>query len=71
MINVQTHGNTMMVQWLSNDSDVTIEIMDAQGGIVARIENAAELHHTRSPNNDVLHIVVRAPDGNVLAKLTC
>ena len=71
VINVQDHGSTMMVKWLSNDSDVTIEIMDAQGGIVARIENAAELHHTRSPNNDALHIVVRAPDGNVLAKRSC
>ena len=61
----------MIIQWLSSSSDVIIEIMDAQGGIVARVENASELHHTRSPNNDVLHIVVRASDGNVLAKRTC
>ncbi|MEN9795687.1 MAG: hypothetical protein RLZZ150_664, partial [Bacteroidota bacterium] len=61
----------MIVQWLSNDCAVTIEIMDARGGIVARVESASELHHTRSPNNDVLHIVVRASDGNVLAKRSC
>lgn len=61
----------MVVQWTSTQSNVIIEIMDAQGGIVARTEDARKLIYERSPNDDVLHIIVRASDGNVLAKRMC
>lgn len=61
----------MFIEWTSPNRDVIIEVMNAKGGIVARTENATELHYERSPNNDVMYIIVRASDGNVLAKRMC
>ena len=61
----------MFIEWTSPKRDVIIEVMNAQGGIVARAENATELQYERSPNNDVVYIIVSASDGNVLAKRMC
>ena len=61
----------MMIEWTSQKRDVIIEVMNARGGIEARTENATTLQYERSPFNDVVYIIVRASDGNVLAKQTC
>jgi hypothetical protein len=47
---------------------VNIEVLDAAGAVLARTSGTPELHYERSPDNNVIHVVVRASDGNVLAK---
>lgn len=48
--------------------NVIIEVIDEAGVVLARTVGTPEMHYERSPNNDVIHIIVRASDGNVLAK---
>jgi hypothetical protein len=61
----------MTITWSKPIQHVTIELLDTAGAVLARTNGTQVLHYERSPDNDVLHIVVRASDGNVLAKRTC
>jgi hypothetical protein len=61
----------MTITWSKPIQHVTIELLDTAGAVLARTNGTQVLHYERSPDYDVLHIVVRASDGNVLAKRTC
>jgi hypothetical protein len=68
VISVHTTGSTLTITWSQPMQRVTIELMDATGVVLARTSGTPELHYERSPDNNVIHVVVRASDGNVLAK---
>lgn len=68
MISVHTTGSTLTITWSQPMQRVNIEVLDAAGAVLARTSGTPELHYERSPDNNVIHVVVRASDGNVLAK---
>jgi len=71
VLKVQEQEDVLIIDWSSPCRDVIIEVMDSVGKNVARTERAGMLRYERSPDTDVVHVVVRASDGNVLAKKTC
>lgn len=70
MLNVQEQDGLLVVEWMLPHSDVIIEVMDSVGKNIARTERVGVLRYERSPDTDVVHVIVRASDGNVLAKQT-
>lgn len=68
MISVQHRGTILTIGWSVATENVIIEVIDEAGVVLARTVGTPEMHYERSPNNDVIHIIVRASDGNVLAK---
>lgn len=68
MINIRTTGSTLTIAWSKPRQHVNIEVLDAAGAVLARTNGTPEMHYERSPDNNVIHVVVRASDGNVLAK---